>query len=59
MFLKVSVCPQGGGVHPTGRKPQGRRPRQRTLRILLECILVFCIQAMFDYLQYTKTRVVF
>ena len=37
MFLKVSVCPQGG-VHPPGTPP--RRPLQRTVRIPLECILV-------------------
>ena len=58
IFSQVSVCPQGGGVHPPGQADTspgqtppgqadtphpGRWPPQRTVRILLECILV-CIQ---------------
>ena len=32
MFSQVSVCPQGGGVHPLGRHPHplGRHPRADT-----------------------------
>ena len=41
MFLQVSVCPQGGGVHPAGRNPLGRRPRQRTVRIYWNAFLIF------------------
>ena len=40
MFSQVSVCP--GGVCGRGHAWQERRPLQQMVRILLECILVFC-----------------
>ena len=45
MFLQVSVCPHGGGVHPRAdTHPLGRHPHcSGRVRILLECILGYIL----------------